>query len=233
MNLKESRHKLELMNEKLCVVGCLTRHDVRNKLSAVNGYAYLLKKKHADQADIVEGLSKIELAVKDSAKIFEFAKMYEQLGVEELSYVDVGKAVDEAVALFPGLTIRIVDDCHGVRVLADSFLRQMFYNFIDNTRKYGEKATIIKVRCEQEKSGGLILVYEDDGIGIPAENKPKLFLRVLAPGAIQAWVVLHQENDGCLRLGDSGRGRAGQGAKFTIAIPNQNKNEQENQQSVQ
>ena len=33
--------------------------------------------------------SKIELAVKESVKIFEFAKMYEQLGVEELTYVDV------------------------------------------------------------------------------------------------------------------------------------------------
>ena len=49
-------------------------------------------------------MSKIELAVNDSVKIFEFAKMYEQLGVEELSYIDVGKAVDEAVALFSGLT---------------------------------------------------------------------------------------------------------------------------------
>ena len=78
MDLKESRDKLELMNEKLRVVGSLSRHDVRNKLSAVNGYTYLLKKKHADQPDIVEGLAKIEQSVIDSAKIFEFAKMYEQ-----------------------------------------------------------------------------------------------------------------------------------------------------------
>ncbi len=222
------------MNEKLRVVGSLTRHDVRNKLSAANGYAYLLKKKHADQADIAEGLSKIELAVKDSVKIFEFAKMYEQLGVEELSYVDVGKSVDEAVALFSGLTIKVVNNCHGVRVLADSFLRQMFYNFIDNTRKYGEKATTIKVHCEREKSGGLILVYEDDGVGIPAENKPKLFTEGFSTGSntglglffikkmmgIYGWVIAEE-------------GEPGQGAKFTIAIPKQNKNEQENHQSVQ
>ena len=63
VNLKESRDKLEMMNEKLRVVGSLTRHDVRNKLSAVTGYAYILKKKHSDQADIVDGLSKMEQAV--------------------------------------------------------------------------------------------------------------------------------------------------------------------------
>ncbi len=151
MDLKESRDKLELMNEKLRVVGSLSRHDVRNKLSAVNGYTYLLKKKHTDQTDIVEVLEKIEQQVRDSAKIFEFAKMYEQLGVEELKYLDAGNAADEAMALFSGLTIKVVNDCHGVSVLADSFLRQMFYNFIDNTRKYGEKATAIKVYSEKEE----------------------------------------------------------------------------------
>ena len=44
--LKENSRRIEIMNEKLRVVGGLTRHDVRNKLSAVTGYAYLLKKKH-------------------------------------------------------------------------------------------------------------------------------------------------------------------------------------------
>ncbi len=42
--LDEVMDQLVLVNEKLGVVGSLTRHDVRNKLSAVTGYAYLLKK---------------------------------------------------------------------------------------------------------------------------------------------------------------------------------------------
>ena len=49
----------------------------------------------------------------DSVKIFEFAKMYEQLGVEKLGLVNVGKAVDEAAALFSGLKFTIVNDCRG------------------------------------------------------------------------------------------------------------------------
>ena len=155
--IEESSRKIKDMNEKLRVVGSLTRHDVRNKLSTVNGYAYLLRRKHLDQADIVEGMDKIEKAVKDSVRIFEFAKMYEQLGVEELTFVDVDKVVDEAVALFSGLTLKVVNDCQGLYVRADSFLRQMFYNFIDNTRKYGEKATAIKVHCETAESGELRL----------------------------------------------------------------------------
>jgi signal transduction histidine kinase len=94
----------------------------------------------------------------------------------------VGKATDEAAALFSGLTIKIVNECHGKSVLADSFLRQMFYNFIDNTRKYGKKATTIKVYYQQEKSGKLSLIYEDDGVGISAENKSRLFTEGFSTG---------------------------------------------------
>jgi PAS domain S-box-containing protein len=233
-DLKESRDKLELTNEKLRVVGSLTRHDVRNKLSTVKGYTYLLKKKHKDQADILEGLNKIEMVVADSVKIFEFARMYEQLGIEELTRVDIGKAVNEAVALFQGLTIRVVNDCIGLSVLADSFLRQMFYNFIDNTRKYGEKATTIKVCCEKEDSVRLMLVYEDDGVGISAENKSKLFMEGFSTGGstgfglffikkmmdVYGWQI--QEN-----------GTAGEGAKFTVTIPKLNKKGKENYQITQ
>ena len=220
MDLKESRDKLELMNEKLRVVGSLSRHDVRNKLSAVNGYTYLLKKKHADQTDVVEGLEKIEQQVKDSAKIFEFAKMYEQLGVEELTYIDVGKAVDEAVALFPGLNTKVVNDCQGVRVLADSFLRQMFYNFIDNTRKYGEKATTAKVYCDQEEQDGLRLIYEDDGVGILAENKSKLFKEGFSTGGSTGFgLFLINKMMDVYGWKIEEAGEEGKGVKFVITIP--------------
>ena len=218
--LKENNVKIEMMNEKLRVVGGLTRHDVRNKLSAVKGYTYLLKKKHKDSTDIIDQVEKIEQVVADSVKIFEFAKMYEQLGVEKLSNVDVGKAVDEAVALFSDLNIKVVNGCHGLSVLADSFLVQLFYNFIDNTIKYGVKATTVKVYFEKEDAGGLQLIYEDDGVGILAENKSKLFTNGFSTGGstgfglffikkmmdVYGWAITEE-------------GRTNIGAKFVITIP--------------
>src|SRR5664280_2024213 len=180
--LKENSDKIDLMNEKLRVVGSLTMHDVRNKLSAVTGYAYLLKKKHADEADVVEGLGKMEQAVRESMKIFDFAKMYEQLGAEELVLIDVEAKINEATTLFSGSLPKIINDCHGLTVLADSFLRQMFYNLIDNTRKYGQKTSIIKVHYQKTDKGNLELIYEDDGVGISAENKLKLFSEGFSTG---------------------------------------------------
>jgi len=129
VNLKDSRDKLQMMNEKLGVVGSLTRHNVRNKLSAVTGYAYILKKRHGDLADVVDGLSRMEKAVAESMKIFDFAKMYEQLGAEELTYIKVEQKLNEAVALFSGVIPPIINECHGLTVLADSFLRTTILQF--------------------------------------------------------------------------------------------------------
>ena len=208
------------MVEKLRVVGGLTRHDVRNKLSAVTGYAYLLKKKHADQADIVEGLGKMEQAVKESMKIFEFAKMYEQLGAEELTYIDVEAKLNEACTLFSGSLPKIINDCHGLTVLADSFLRQLFYNFIDNTRKYGEKTTTIKVHYEKTDQDSLKLVYEDDGVGISLENKPSLFTEGFSTGGSTGFgLFLIKKMMDVYGWEIEETGEPGKGAKFTITIP--------------
>jgi PAS domain S-box-containing protein len=229
VNLKESRDKLEIMNEKLGVVGSLTRHDVRNKLSAVTGYAYILKKKHSDLADVVDGLSRMEQAVAESVKIFDFAKMYEQIGMEELTYINVEEKIKEAVALFSAPMPTIINDCQGLKVLADSFLRQLFYNFIDNTRKYGKKTTTIRVYYEKMDFDSLRLVYEDDGVGVPLENKPRLFKEGFSTGGstgfglfltkrmidVYGWTI--EEN-----------GKPGVGAKFTVTIPKLDKNGLEN-----
>ena len=118
-----------------------------------------------------------------------------------------------------GLTVKVVNDCHGRSVLADSFLRQMFYNFIDNTRKYGEKATTIKVYCEQEASGGLRLIFEDDGVGISAENKLNLFKEGFSTGGSSGFGLFFiKKMMDVYGWSISEQGVPGKGAKFVMTI---------------
>ena len=173
--LRKAMEGLQVMNEKLRVVGGLTRHDVNNKLTAVAGYTYLARNKLPGNSEVLDYLKQIEASIEQTVKIFGFAKAYEMLGVEELAYVDVEKTVDEAVSLFPSLKdIKVVNDCHGLTVLADSLLRQLFYNLVDNSLKYGEKLSRIRVSYE-DRNDHLNVIYEDDGVGIPHAAKPKLF----------------------------------------------------------
>ncbi len=227
--LRENQEKIEAMNEKLRVVGSLTRHDVRNKLSNINAFSYVLKKRYADKPDLVETLQKIEQSVKDSAKIFDFAKMYEEIGAQQLVYVDVEKALNEARALFSGPLPTITNNCHGLQVLADSFLRQLFYNFIDNTLKHGKKATEIQVYFEEEKTGDLRLVYQDNGVGVTDENKRSLFKQGYSTaGSTGFGLFLTKRMIDVYGWSITEEGQNGEGVKFVIAVPQRNKNGQVN-----
>jgi sensor histidine kinase regulating citrate/malate metabolism len=53
---------------------------------------------------------------------------------------------------------------------------------MDNTRKYGQKATYARIYHAIAKSGILHLIYEDDGTGILPENKSLLFREGFSTG---------------------------------------------------
>ncbi len=173
--LKETEKQLKDTMEKLHVVGKLTRHDVRNKLSTVTGNVFLAKKKLADD-EALKYLKEIESASDQVERIFDFARTYEKLGVEELAYVDVEKSLEEAVSLFSDLhDVKVMNDCRGLAVLADSLLRQLLYNLIDNSLKHGTKVSRIKVHYRETEKPQLKLIYEDDGVGISKAEKEKIF----------------------------------------------------------
>jgi PAS domain S-box-containing protein len=219
--LRNAEKKLETMNEKLRVVGGLTRHDVRNKLSTIKGNIYLDKKKLADHPEVLQSFKDMESACEQIVRIFEFAKDYERLGVEELTYVDMEKIVDEAVSLFPNLLgIRISNGCRGLVVLADSLLRQLFYNLIDNTLKHGGKATQIRMHYKITKGNQLQLFYEDNGVGIQSDEKRKLFREghTTGKGSGYGLYLIGKMMDVYGWMIDE-TGEPGKGARFTISIP--------------
>jgi signal transduction histidine kinase len=214
--------KVVELNEKLRVVEGLTRHDIRNKLSAMNGGIYLLKKRFIGNEEARQQLGDMDLVSQQMARILEFEKIYLQVGAEELKYVDVKTQLNEAASLFSSLKgAKLVNECHGLTVLADSLLRQLFYNLIDNTLKYGEKTSKIRVHYEEEEKQ-LKLVYEDDGVGIPAETKSNLFTEGYGRGTGYGLYLLKRI---CETYGwvIEETGNPGQGVQFTMLIPKNGK----------
>jgi PAS domain S-box-containing protein len=227
--LNRTMDELVRVNEKIGVVGSLTRHDVRNKLVAVAANAFIIKKKHPDHPDIIDGLGKMEQAVKDIVKIFDFAKTYEELGVEELTYIDVEKTLKESVALFSGaLNVEVINECHGLVLLADSFLRQLFYNLIDNSLKHGQKVSRIRVRFEKVDQDKLIVVYEDDGVGVPEVNKRKLFKEGFSTGGSGYGLYLIRKMVEVYGWAIREDGEPGVGAKFIMTISKTNPDGKDN-----
>jgi PAS domain S-box-containing protein len=214
--LKETLTKLETLNEKLGVVGRLTRHDTRNKLSVILNNVYLAKQQLPDSS-ANECLQEIESAVDQIEKIFEFSRMYQKLGTEDLFDVDVKKSLDEAFMLASRSgEVELVNECSGLTVKADSLLRQVFYNLIDNSLKHGEKVTKIRVCCKEGRNN-LNIVYEDDGVGIAEDEKTRIFEEGYGKGTGYGLYLIQKT---CEVYGWSieETGQAGKGAQFTITI---------------
>jgi PAS domain S-box-containing protein len=214
---------LSMVIEKLGVVGEATRHDVRNKLAVIVNNLYLAKQQLASNHNALEYLDDIESAVGQIEKIFDFSRTYEMIGVEERTYVDVEKSVTEAFRLFSGLgDTKLVNECHGLTVLADSQLRQLFYNLIDDSLKHGEKVSQIKVYYEVGKDH-LKLIYEDDGIGVPKAEKEKIFREGYGKGTGYGLYLI---NKMCEAYGWNIQetGIQGKGIQFTVTIPQTHEN---------
>ncbi|MCJ7719524.1 PAS domain S-box protein, partial [Candidatus Bathyarchaeota archaeon] len=226
--LRQTLEKLAKTNEKLRVAGGLARHDARNKLSAITGNVYLAKKKLASNSEVLNNLKEMELAVEQIVRIFDFAKTYEMIGIEELRYIEVEKTIDEAVSLFSDLKdVRVINNCRGLTVLADSLLRQLFYNLVDNSLKYGEKIKTITIYYKEIEKDKLKLVYEDDGVGISESEKKKLFQEGHGRGTGYGLYSIRKMCEG-YGWNIEETGKEGEGAQFTIAIPETNQDGREN-----
>ena len=218
----EAIAKVVELNEKLHVVESLTRHDIRNKLSALNGRIYLLKKRLNNNTEALSQLKEMELASQQILRILEFEKNYVQVGSEELKTVDVEQYLSEASLLFSNLKgAKLVNECQGLTVLADSMLRQLFYNLIDNTLKYGEKISRIRVHYKED-GNHLKLFYEDDGVGIPDDEKSNLFREGYGKGTGFGLYLIKRI---CEAYGWAIQetGKQGQGVQFTMNIPKSDK----------
>ncbi len=217
--LEKSLTAAKLLNEKIKVLGSFTRHDIRNKLGLIQGNVYLARKKCQINSDLEKFLHNIDDAIKNATDILDFAKTYEMLGIEEVSPKDVGKMVQNAIALFSDLkAIKIVNQCIGLEVYADSMLTQVFYNLIDNTLKYGEKTTTIKIWAEKFDDQSLKLYYKDDGVGVDKNSKEHIFQKGFGKGTGYGLYLIRKI---CELYGWTicETGESGQGAIFEFTIP--------------
>jgi PAS domain S-box-containing protein len=230
--MEDSIKQVVELNEKLHTVEGLTRHDIRNKLSAVNGRIYLLKKRVAENKEAIVHLQEMELAVQQILRILEFERFYVQVGSEELKSINVEKHLSEAASLFSDLKgAQLINECHGLTVLADSLLRQLFYNLMDNTFKYGEKVTEIRVYFEEEKDS-LKLIYEDNGVGVADEMRRRLFEKGFGKGTGYGLYLMKRICE-AYSWTIQETGKQGQGAQFTMTIPKGEKGDKKTYEIVE
>ncbi|MBU7013528.1 MAG: PAS domain S-box protein [Theionarchaea archaeon] len=216
--LNQTMKNLETMNEKLRVVGSLTRHDVRNKISTIEGSIYLMRKFPSLSEDALSHLLKIEVTCQQIERIFDFAKTYEQIGIEELTYICVEESLQEALGLCADLGgIEVNSQCSELRVLADSLLSSVLYDLIENSLKHGK--TVKKINLYYHiKDDSLNLIYEDDGVGIPHSEKKKIFAEGYGKDTGYGLYIIHKICE-TYHWTVEERGEPGKGTRFLMNVP--------------
>lgn len=215
--LRRNNRKKELIDEKLQVVGSLSRHDILNKLQIINTQIFLAKRKGTyEQA--IQVIGDASNQIKD---ILMFSRHFERMGLEELQETDVDLVLREAISLFSDLKgITAVVQCKGLSVQADSLLSQVFCNLIDNTLKYGQKTTQFRASFEK-MDGKYKLVFEDDGVGIPNSMKTQLFSRGFGKNTGLGLFLVKKIIEGYGWQVEE-KGEETKGAKFVFIIPEKN-----------
>jgi signal transduction histidine kinase len=94
--------------------------------------------------------------------------------------------------------------------------------------KHGERVAKVRVYYEKVDQNKLSVVYEDDGVGIPAEIKPLIFKEGFSTsGSTGFGLFLIKQMIEVYGWDIQENGEPGKGAKFTIKVSRINQNGKE------
>jgi len=213
---KRYEEALEIANQKLNLLGQVTRHDALNQLAVLMGWLQIAQDS-VTEPPVRDYITNMRTAAETVIKQLDFTGDYQKMGVAKPEWIDVKTAFLEGTAgLGPSALVRSAH-VDGLEVYADTMFEKVFHNLADNSIRHGRKVTEIKVHFSK-KGNDLSLVYEDDGIGIPADKRGKLFIRGMGDhtgfGLFMARAIL-----GITGITIEENGVPGQGVRFEMHIP--------------
>ncbi|MCK9593917.1 MAG: PAS domain S-box protein, partial [Methanoregula sp.] len=214
---KRVEDALRQANKKLTLLTSITRHDINNQITMLTGFLRILEKKQPDPA-LSEYFQKISNTAKRISAMIHFTKEYERIGVHEPVWQEIRTIIRTAAnECSPGQIIVKNDLPSGTEVFADPLIVRVFYNLMDNAVRYGGKITTVRFTVQESGDDHLILC-EDDGGGIPAEEKERIFDRGYGKNTGMG-LFLAREILSITGITIRETGEPGSGAQFEIIVP--------------
>ncbi|MCX6699897.1 MAG: PAS domain S-box protein [Methanomicrobiales archaeon] len=214
---KVAEDALRQANKKLNLLTAITRHDINNQLTVLQGYLTLMGQEHPDSTHN-EYFGKISTAAQRISAMIQSTKEYEEIGVHAPAWQDcrtlAGTAVKQATA---GQVMVKNDLPASAEVFADPLVVKVFYNLVDNAVRYGGKITTIRFSALESGDAHLI-VCEDDGVGVVAEDKAKIFNRGFGKNT-GLGLALSREILSITGITITETGEPGKGARFEMVVP--------------
>jgi signal transduction histidine kinase len=198
------------------VIHTILFHDAKNRLAAFDGYVSLLRERLTGSG-FLSYLDKLEEIASDIERDLRVASMFSHLGLIAPRWQNLSEVVTRSASRESQGRVLMDDLPVSLWCLADPLFPRVFSNLFENARRHGERVTIIRVAAREAETG-LVITIEDDGIGIPADQKERIFEpgfgRHTGYGLYLAREILTTSGFSIRETGDFGNG-----ARFDIHIP--------------
>lgn len=172
--LERYSSSLHQANTKLHLLTGLTRHDIQNKLTAMQSF-HLLAMEESDMAVNHDYIQHAHQAGRRMEAIIAFTREYENFGIISSGWQFVYQTIESALSEIPLNEVMIENHIpEDLEIYVDPIFRKVFTTLMENSIRHGEKLTTIQFSCF-ERENNLIIICEDDGVGIPSAEKEYIF----------------------------------------------------------
>ena len=214
---KMAEDALALANRKLHLLSSITRHDLLNQVSALKWYIELARDEK-ELTTIREFLDKMKKVLDTAEEQITFTRDYQEIGVREPSWQNVADIAARIREGFPPSGVDILLEVDDIEVYADPLFEKVIFNLFENSFRYGGPS-LSRIRVSAgEEQGGLVIAVEDNGVGIPEEDKKYLFRKGFGKHT-GLGLFLSREILAITGLSIRETGVPGKGARFEIFVP--------------
>ncbi len=205
-------------NEKLNILSSITRHDIQNEITAVQGYLGLIDLDGYILPDTksYDYLKRVNDSIENILRQMEFTRQYQDIGAKAPEWHNIPEKVKKMAVRPEFQELEVTVDCP-IEVLGDPLFMNVFYNLFENSIKHGGQVKKVDISYGHGQKEAVI-AYQDNGTGIPDSMKEKIFERGYGKGTgyglFVSKEILELTNMKIKEVGVEGKG-----ARFEISIP--------------
>ena len=213
---KKAEAAIELANRKLNLMNNITRHDILNTITGIYGCVDMLRASGVETEN-----DRLLADIKEQVRVIQrqitFTKEYQEVGIRLPQWQNVRAIITKVLKNFEKLPFSPLLEIGEFEIYADPLFEKVIYNLVDNAVRYTE--TAMQFTFSSRKSGKtLILICEDNGVGISDDQKELIFKRGIGRNTGMG-LFLTREILEITGISICETGVFGKGARFEISIP--------------
>ncbi|PKL65409.1 MAG: hypothetical protein CVV32_02790 [Methanomicrobiales archaeon HGW-Methanomicrobiales-3] len=213
---KRTNTALQQARNKLALLNAVTFQDIQTAAFSLAAYQELVKAAVTDQK-ARSYIEKQEVFLKKMVDTLDFAKNYQEMGIHPPRWQNVRQVFLFAISHLDFLHMKQNLHLANLEIFADPLFEKALFNIMQNVLEHGARATEVTLHFVKHPES-LVLIIEDNGVGIPPEEKNMIFDRGYGKGSgLGLFLVREVLSITGMSIREAGSG--GQGTRFEITVP--------------